>query len=1845
MAQEYSVRVTDPPADVAGFLNTGNSSSVLSGRVSYTLGLEGPSMTVDTACSSSLVAIHLAARSLRNGECDLALAGGVTVLASPNLFVDFARQGGHAADGRCKAFSDDADGTGFGEGVGVLMLERLSDAQRNGRDILAVISGSAVNQDGASNGLTAPNGPSQERVIRAALASAGLSTSDVDVVEAHGTGTALGDPIEAQAILATYGQDRERPLRLGTVKSNIGHTQAAAGVAGVMKMVLALRHDMLPKTLHATAPSSKVDWSTGSVELLTENTDWPKRDRPRHAGVSSFGLSGTNAHVIVGEAPTTAPVAPAGVPALSAVPWVLSGRSESVVRARAAQLLSVVDNEVDVAFSLATSRSAFGYRSAVVAGDATERRRGLELLASGETPVAPAVRAGGKTAVLFPGQGSQFLGMGRELYESFPVFAAAFDDVVALAGDGVRDVMWGEDKALLDRTEYTQIALFAVEVALFRLVESWGLTPDFVAGHSIGELAAAHVSGVWTLADAVRVVVARGQLMQALPAGGVMVAVDAGEADVLPLLTDGVEVAAVNGPSAVVLSGDEGPVGDVVKLLGERGCRARRLATSHAFHSARMEPMLSEFERVLGEVSFGEPELPVVSNVTGVVADELGTPGYWVRQVRETVRFGAGAEFLASQGVTRFVEVGPGGVLSGLVGTGAGAAVAMLRRDRGEVESVMTGLGAFYVAGGELDWRAVFPGARRVELPTYPFERARYWLDATPVRDVESAGMGEVEHPLLGAVMAVPGSGDLVLSGRMSLSRQPWLADHAVDGMVLFPGTGFLELALCAAEHAGCAQVEELVVGAPLVVPERGAVDLRVVVGGVGESGSRSVDVFARLADGPGEWVRHAFGQLSSVPVPAGAGMLEWPPAGAQVLDVTEFYPGMADAGFAYGPAFHGLTRAWRVDGDGCAEVALPQASRTDAGRFAVHPALLDASLHVLGLMRFPGMTDGMLPFSFSGVRVHAVHAAALRVRMAMTGNGEVAVELADGAGEPVATIRSLTLRSRSTVAGTERPVPDLYRVDWPTLQPSADQSVRLAMLDGTGLAGDVESYVDLDALGGLIDAGAPVPEVVVASGTGGVYRVLELVQAWLADGRFAGSRLAVLSRGAVATSPDEYVADPVGASVWGLVRAAEAENPGRFVVVDHLGDPPRVGELVAALGSGATQVALRDGIARVPRLGRVSTGHLTPLEWDSGRVLVTGGTGTLGRLVARHLVVEHGVRELLLVSRRGADEALRDELAGLGAEVVFAAVDAADRESLAGVLAEFPVSAVVHCAGVLDDGLLTTLTPERFTGVLAAKMTAAENLYELTRDSDLSAFVTFSSGAATVGGAGQANYATANAFLDGFASWLRGRGVRATSLAWGMWDERSEMTRHLTDADVERLRRGGVSPLSSVDGLSLFDTALGVDEPMLLPIRLELSDLDTDTTPAILHNLVRPARRRTATNTETSTTTTFRDRLTALTEAEQHHALVTLVTTQVAAVLGHTGTDAIGADDEFVAAGFDSLTSIELRNQLGSTTGLRLPATIVFDHHTPSALARYLWTELTTAPAQQAAPAATGMGGDTLGALFMGAFQSGKWQEGIGLLASAAKLRHTFTDPADAIRPPALVRLARGPETKAKLVCISSCVAIAGIHQYARFAATFRDERPVAGLPLPGFVDGQSLPDSAEAVFAQQADTLLEQLDDAPFVLLGSSAGGWFANGVGRELERRGWGPSAVVLVDTYLPQGDIISMFGLSLMDGMFERGGQFETVDTSKITAMGWYFELFRDWKPGPLAAPTLLVRATEPLASNAPATAEDAVDKDWRSSWPFQHDILDVAGNHFSVMEDHCQETGVAIENWLQKTLQK
>ncbi|MEV0186862.1 acyltransferase domain-containing protein, partial [Streptomyces sp. NPDC050625] len=972
---------------------------------------------------------------------------------------------------------------------------------------------------------------------------------------------------------------------------------------GVIKMVMAMRHGVLPRTLHVDEPTPHVDWTAGDVRLLTEALDWPGSDRPRRAAVSSFGISGTNAHVIVEQAPASAelPLAPGSG---AVVPWVLSGRTSAALRAQAERLLSLAaapDTDlqpVDIGFSLATTRTAMEHRAAVVGENRDELLEGLRALAAG----SPSTRVvlgepgtGGKLGFLFSGQGSQRIGMGRELYEAYPVFATAYDEVCALLDAPVH-----VDSEELDQTGSTQPALFAVGVALFRLLESWGIRPDYVAGHSVGEIAAAHVAGVLSLADAAKLVSARARLMQALPDGGTMVAVQATEDEVLPHLTEGVGIAAINGRRSVVVSGAEEVVVAIGEAFREQGRRTSRLKVSHAFHSPLMDPMLEEFAQAVSGLAVKEPRIPVVSNLTGRLAEPY-TPDYWVRHVREAVRFADGVQTLHELGVTTFVEIGPGGVLSALAqgcfddGTDI-VTVPALRADRPEPQAVVTALAELHAHGVSADWQALFPGARRVDLPTYAFQYERFWLEApeefTGSAAATGLGLGAAEHPLAGAAVALPGAGGFLVTGRLSLRTHPWLADHTVMDSVLLPGTALVELAVRVGDEAGCAQVEDLTLEAPLIVPERGGVAVQVWVGAEEEPGRRAVSVHSRLEDAPDDapddapWVRHAVGFVTdALPEPPhGADLGAWPPVGAEAVDLTGFYEGLDGLGLGYGPVFRGLRSVWRSGDDVLAEVVLPEG--IEAGAFAVHPALLDAALHAIGSGGLvPVVHAPLLPFAWSEVSVRGAGATALRVKVSPTGTDAVSLTAADTSGALVATVGSLSLRPVSreqllAAGGSGRRADDsLFGLAW---QPAA-----LTEADAVaGLA--IRSYADLAAL----SAEPVLPDVAVVTvvpcpvGSGretadrvhGIAgEVLALVQWWLAEDR--AGRLALVTR----------PGDLAHAAVWGLVRSAQSENPDRIVLVEAEDTDEAVRVLPAVLASGEPQVAVRAGKVFVPRLAKAT--------------------------------------------------------------------------------------------------------------------------------------------------------------------------------------------------------------------------------------------------------------------------------------------------------------------------------------------------------------------------------------------------------------------------------------------------------------------------------------------------------------------------------------------------------------------------------------------------------------------------------------------------------------------------------
>jgi acyl transferase domain-containing protein/NADPH:quinone reductase-like Zn-dependent oxidoreductase/acyl carrier protein len=1900
--QEYGPRICDETEGFAGYLSTGTTTGVASGRVSYTLGLEGPAVTVDTSCSSSLVAVHLAIQSLRSGECGLAVVGGATVVCSPSILVGLGQHRAMAEDGRSKPFAAAADGFGVAEGAGVLVITTLSCARSLGYPVIALIRGSAVGQDGASDGLSAPSGSAQQKVIRRALANAGLGAGDVAVVEAHGTGTRVGDPIEARALQATYGMAHSAasPLLVGSVKSNIGHSQQASGVAGMIKAIESIRHGVVPATLNLDSPTPQVDWSSGTIEVVGSTRAWPDRpDRPRRAGVSSYGISGTNAHVILEQAPAEFATEEPTAERPFIVPWILSAKSASALADQAARLRSFVQQHPDldpgdVAYSLITTRALFGHRAVALGADRDELLSGLAAIARSEpapNAVTGKATAAGRTVFVFPGQGSQWAGMAVELLDS----ASAFGDQMRLCDKAFAEfVDWslldvvrnGAGVPDLDRVDVVQPVLFAVMVSLAAEWRAQGIEPDAVLGHSQGEIAAAYVAGALSLRNAARVVTLRSKALTAIAGTGGMVSIARPVDQVLTLIEPWVEsisVAAHNGPSSTVVTGDAAACDELIAACEREELQAKRIPVDYASHSAHVDRLRETLSQSLSGLKPRTSDITFISAVTGAELDTSTLDGdYWFTSLRQPVLFQQAVRWAHENGFDTFIESSPHPVLTigiqeSLEDYGDDhAVVGTLRRGEGGMRGVLLSAAEAHVNGKSPKWAGMFQdtGARHIDLPTYAFEHKRYWM-ATGAGTINASGLGitSAEHPLLGAVVAQADSDGVILTGRLSLASHPWLADHKVFGTVIVPGAALVEMALHAGECAGSPRVDELILMAPLVIGENRGVAVQVVVGEWTESGERPVRIYSRIDDGVDRrWTRHAEGVLGPDSEPTGQVQIEqWPPAGAEPIDVSELYQALGARGYEYGPTFRGLRSAWRHNGEIFVEAMLPeQAQKADASRFGLHPVLLDSVLHGAAFGGILAASDvTRLPFEWQGISVDVAGATQVRARICFDEADRISIAVMDVRGGPIGRIDSLALQSvspsqlRVSAAADD----EVYALDWVALA-----TPKVSMDD---IATD---HVTVVRCLPTLSTGAELPDGARQT----LIHALHRVKNWLSsESRSDDARLVALTCGAIAIDSSEDVADLGQAAVWGLLRTAQAENPGQIMLVD-VDDWSRADVAVAeALSRDESQLALRDGGCYAPRLARpadervgsaqlveagptwrLSTlgngtldsrnvflrpwpesdrrlesgevriglrctgvnfrdvltalgvypdpeadvggegsgivlevaedvagfvpgdrvmgmfygagsvvvtdhrmivpipsgwsyaqaaavpavfltayygladlahasagerilvhaatggvgmaavqlarrwglevfataspgkwetlhsmgfdddhiansrtvefeqkfsevtggagvdivlnsltgefidaglrllphggrflemgkadlrasdeiaarhpgvqyrafdvfeagpdrsqeifgelvklfenGELEPLparSWDirhaldayrflsrarhvgklvlgvptpvnpEGTVLITGGTGVLGALLAKHLVTRHGVRNLLLISRRGlaanGAAAIESELTELGASVRIAACDAADREALQALLAEVPaehpLTAVIHAAGVLSDAVFAAQTSRHLEDVLRPKIDAAWNLHELTADADLSAFIMFSSVASLFGSLGQANYAAANAFLDGLAQHRRHRGLPGLTLAWGWWAQASGMTGHLYERDRARLSRMGFIPMPSGDALALFDAALWQARSFAMPAQISRTAIRSDPLgtglPSMFRGLIRTAR-RTAAAVESGSN--LRQRLASMTPPEQERELLDIVRSHAAAVLGHNSADAVGADQEFKDLGFDSLGAVEFRNRLKSVTGLKLPTTAVFDHPTPMTLARYL--------------------------------------------------------------------------------------------------------------------------------------------------------------------------------------------------------------------------------------------------------------------------------------------------------------
>ncbi|MGF7124648.1 SDR family NAD(P)-dependent oxidoreductase [Rhodococcus sp. BE178] len=1248
---EYGDRLRTPSGGMGeyeGQVLLGNSRGILSGRIAYVLGLEGPAITIDTACSSALVALHQAVTSLRMGECDLAIAGGVTIMATPSFLLEFSRQRGVAADGRSKAFSASADGMGVGEGAGVVVVERLSDAVRNNRPILAVVRGSAVNQDGASNGLTAPNGRAQQRLIRSCLANAGLGFEDVDVVEAHGTGTKLGDPIEAEALLRTYGQARppERPLWLGSVKSNIGHSQGAAGIAGIIKMVGAMQNEVLPRTLHADTPTPLVDWQSGNVRLLQEPRQWPVADdRPRRAGVSSFGVSGTNAHVILEEysvqQDSHRPEArDASDPP---VPFTLSARSEVALEAYASRLLDHLSDRPDVdpvtlARSLFHTRTHFQHRAVVVGRSVEDFAMGLRSLeTNGFDHMTITGRAKArKVAFVFPGQGSQWDGMGRDLLESSAVFADSIDACDAAfaehLGWSLRSVISGAtDSPASDRVDVVQPLLFAINVSLAAMWRSLGVEPSCVMGHSQGEIAALHVAGALSLEDAVRVVALRSRSIRELASGGAMAVINAAPESVSAILGGRIDVsiAAVNGPRTVVISGESSAVDRIVGECDSSGVTAQLIPVDYASHSPQMDVLFSRLSDALGDIVPRPSGIPFYSAVTATLEEpgDLGS-AYWFENLRRPVDFVGAVRSALSDGVDVFIEVSPHPVLVPALEQIFDAessdltAVGTVNRNDAERTSLVLNASRLFCCGVDVDLDAVAPVVRdavgTVDLPTYPFERKRYWVDPPEVVGI-SSGTEEVQHPFVGS-MARLASGDAVLFfGEISPVKQRWLLDHAVCGQVLVPATALLEISMFAAKSLDMSRLDELTIVTPIVIPDRETVDIQIVVKSPGTD-SCPIEIYAKSGcletGGSAEWVLSATGELRG----EAAGGLNsrslgesWPPGVVREIDVSELYLKLDAAGYQYGPTFRGLSRAWQAESGVYAEIDCPAEIFDQIPLFMIHPAMLDSGLHGVVDALSLGASGMMLPFSWRGVEFSEMKPSKFRIAISMRESASIEICVYDGHGQAIWSADSLFMRSLPSegFASRRSGVDNLFDLRWERLTrtqvPSGKELGEVAVL-GKPVgefaevldAASVTFHEDMDSLLKDIENGREVPSLVVIDlvGTGSedaapslelVTVVVSEIQRFLTSDKLRNARLSLFTVGGVACAGADARFPSAGA-VWGAVRSVQMEHPDRVRLIDIDSPVLSSDRIHDVLNADDPQFAVRRGQVFVPRLERLGT-------------------------------------------------------------------------------------------------------------------------------------------------------------------------------------------------------------------------------------------------------------------------------------------------------------------------------------------------------------------------------------------------------------------------------------------------------------------------------------------------------------------------------------------------------------------------------------------------------------------------------------------------------------------------------
>jgi acyl transferase domain-containing protein len=1505
------------------FSGSGTANSIVANRISYFLDLKGPSLAIDTACSGSLVAIHMACESLRKRETTLALAGGVNINLMPKSSVFFSKAGALSSTGRCRTFDASADGIVRSDGAGILVLKLLSQAQRDGDPIVAVIRGSAVNHDGRSNGMMAPNGEAQVAVLRAAYERAGIPPAQVQYIEAHGTGTKLGDPIEVRALADALAPGRNgHRCRLGSAKSNIGHSEAAAGVAGVIKAALALRHRLIPPSLHFHEPNPLIRFSETPFDVQTGLGEWPHPSERLVAGVSAFGFGGTNAHVVLEEAP------PQSKPPETEPPFILplSARSPEAL----AQLISCYgeslteENAGALCYSAAVSKSHHPFRIAVPGSTGGELKRRL---AQRSSPVVAAFRP--RTAFIFSGQGSHWRGMGEGLYRREPVFRAAMDECAAmfreLAGWELLDQIGGEN---LNDTCVAQPAIFALQAALAALWRSWGIAPEIVVGHSLGEAAAAHTAGALSLRDAARVVFHRSRLMKRLEGKGrtAVLGVPLEEAARLIHGREGaIAVAGSNAPSTSVLSGETGAVQSLVGRLAARNVFCRMIpGVEIAFHSPQMDSLMPELERELGSIAPGPAQIPLISTVTGErIEGERLDARYWALNMRRPFLFAQVTKELLAAGYNTLLEVSPHAVLASSVAQtvrhagGRAAIVTSLRRDEDEAQTMLESLAALYENGATVAWKSVYPKGRIVPLPNYPWQRRRYWFDQ--LGGGGDSGERRGVHPLLGescepALSAEPMR---VWESDLDLRRVGYLADHKLHGEIVFPGAAFLEMAIAAARQVWpgkAVTARDVVFERPLLIDKVAPLRLQTALVVRGEEAA--VFIFSRSGQSP--WVRHASGKVGPEAFPSQS-PVEFPARLSKepAFSLESHYGLLASQGLEYGPAFRCIQRIWRGEGEALAEIKLAGAAH-DA-RYGLHPASLDAAIQVVAAAAH--REGAYLPVGARRWEVfrHADSFWCLaKSRVSGSGSLEADLNLFTAKGEPVAQLEGLTLAS----AGCSKPLDGtLIEETWEPrpLEAGATTNGRWA-LHGAGT----------ELRDALIQGGQTIAEDLDTSVAGvvhmgGVESALETVQRMLHDAPQA--RLWLVTGGALDEAP-----------VGGFALSAALEQPDLKPTLVRLEQGAGARELVTELlaGSDEPRVLWKGSERYVSRIRPAAAPPMEPAVLSGNATyLITGGSGALG-LATASLLVDLGARHLALVSRSPKPVSIPN------AEVKLIAADvslAADVDRVFETIAAMPpLRGVIHAAGTLDDGLITSQSPQRFRSVMAPKVQGAWNLHERTAAADLDFFVLFSSAASLLGSPGQTNYSAANAYLDALARYRREMGLPALSINWGAWAAGGMAD----DAVRERMDARGVAAIDADEGLRMLARLLGRDAAKDAPVALGIVPVRW---PEFLRRLPGFALPRFEPfgAQPSAPAQDFRARLDAAPQGERAPLLSAFLRETLAAVLGLRDGARIAAQQRFFDLGMDSLMTLEFRNRLEAELKLQLPATLAFNYPSLEALGEHL--------------------------------------------------------------------------------------------------------------------------------------------------------------------------------------------------------------------------------------------------------------------------------------------------------------